>query len=254
MSSPRPRILIIDDSDLARDALSAALREQYVVAEAPSVAAALAALSVAPHGFAAVVLDLRLDAPCAPLHARLDTLRVPVLVVSGLDEAAVRDAAESHGWASIAKPCDPDALVAAVEAILERPAVVERAPAPVDVEAVRSASSPPYSDPGVARVDLLSRRALRGVCALAIAALTVYGDATGHPVSGVTVAVLGALGMGATAVADAARKRPGVTAVGGAGLVLLALGGQLGGVQGMGSAAAIGVAGVTALVDRARGA
>ena len=89
----QPRILIIDDNDAARDTISAVLRERYAVGEAPSVAAALAALSVAPHGYAAVVLDLRLDAPCAPLHARLDALRVPVLVVSGLDEAAVRDAA-----------------------------------------------------------------------------------------------------------------------------------------------------------------
>lgn len=250
----QPRILIIDDNDAARATISAVLRERYIVGEAPSVAAALAALSVSPHGFAAVVLDLRLDAPCAPLHARLDALQVPVLVVSGLDEAAVRDAAESHGWAHVVKPAEPGALLAAVEAILERPAVVERAPVPVDVEAARSLSSPPYSDPSVARVDLLSRRALRGVCALAIAALTVYGDATGHPVSGVTVAVLGALGMGATAAVDAARKRPGATALGGAGLMLLALGGQVVDVQGLGSAAALGVAGVTALVDRARGA
>lgn len=134
------------------------------------------------------------------------------------------------------------------------PALPERVETPPGIAAARAPSSPPYVDAGVAKVDLISRRLLRGVCALVIAYLTYHGDATGHPVSGVTVAVIGALGMGLAAAADAARKRPGLTAAGGAGLVLVALLGELVDVHELGSAAALGVAGVTALVDRARGA
>lgn len=77
---------------------------------------------------------------------------------------------------------------------------------------------------------------------------------TGHPVSAVTVVVLGALGMGVAAAVEAAKKRPGVTAAGGAGLVALALGGTALDLPDAGSVAALGAAAVTALVDHARGA
>jgi hypothetical protein len=132
-----------------------------------------------------------------------------------------------------------------------------RVETPPGVEAAATPrSSPPIAltDPRVAIVDLQTRRLLRGLCALLIAGLTVYGDATGHPVSGVTVAVLGLLGVGTTSAVEAARKRPGATAAGGAALLLVSLLGDLVDVRELGSMAAFGVGGAVALVDRARGA
>lgn len=126
---------------------------------------------------------------------------------------------------------------------------------PPGLEPARTPSSAPlHADARVAVADLITRRVLRGVVALAIAWLTIRGDATGHPVSGITVAVLGALGMGINAAVEAAKKRPGVTAAGGAGLAVLALGGTALDLPDAGSIAALGAAAVTALVDHARGA
>lgn len=258
----RPTVLVVDDHPAALEALAAPLRERYAVRTAGTVATALAALA----GVSCVVLDLLLDAPATALHRALHDARTPVVVVSGLESTAAQQVAAVWGWPALPKPVSPEPLLAAVEAALEtRPmpdtspdASGERTtmapPAPLpEPPAVPVDSSPPIAqtDPRVAVVDLVSRRILRGLVALAIAGLTVWGDSTGHPVSGVTVAVLGALGMGVDAAVAAARRRPGATAAGGAALLALALAGDATGAGQLGTLAAVGVAGATALVDRA---
>ena len=261
----RPTVLVVDDHPAALEALAAPLRERYAVRTAGTVAAALAALA----GASCVVLDLLLDAPATELHRALHDTRTPVVVVSGLESTAAQQVAAVWGWPALEKPVSPDALTAAVEAALEtRPmpdtspdASGERttmAPPPAALPAPRPVpadadSSPPIAqtDARAAIVDMLTRRILRGVVALAIAGLTVWGDSIGHPVSGVTVAVLGAMGMGVDAVLAATRKRPGATAAAGAALLALALAGDATGAGQLGTLAAVGVAGATALVDRA---
>jgi hypothetical protein len=188
-------------------------------------------------------------------------------VVSGLESTAAQQVAAVWGWPALEKPVSPEPLLAAVEAALETrpmpdtspdasgerttmtpPALPAPPPVPADAD-----SSPPIAqtDARAAIVDMLTRRILRGVVALAIAGLTVWGDSIGHPVSGVTVAVLGAMGMGVDAVLAATRKRPGATAAAGAALLALALAGDATGAGQLGTLAAVGVAGATALVDRA---
>lgn len=151
-------------------------------------------------------------------------------------------------------PSPGDANDNARRTIIPEP-ISPRVLTPPGIEPARTPSNAPlHADARVAVADLITRRVLRGGVAIAIAWLTIRGDATGHPVSGITVAVLGALGMGASALRDAATKRPGATAAGGAGLVLLALAGDVYGVGELGTVAAGGVAAATALIDQARGA
>lgn len=250
----RATILVVDDHDASRAALAAALRERYEVQDVATVSAALAALPSAD----AVVLDLVLDDPVNMLVDVLAARGVPVVVVSGLEPDAAAELAACHGWSALAKPVAPDTLNAAVAAALEPPmpentdARSTMAPPPPPRE-VTSAPPIALTDPSVARVDLITRRALRALCALLITGLTVWGDSTGHPVSGVTVAALGLLGVGAAAGVDAVRRRPAASLVGGAGLLLLALAGSVAHVDGPGTLAAMLVAGATATVDRARG-
>lgn len=258
-------VLVVDDHESAAEGLAVPLRGRYAVTVARTVAGALAAL--AATAFSVVVLDLALDVDASPLHRELLLRETPVVVVSGIEADAARGMARVWRASALLKPVTDEELLSAVALAAARsnppetptmpdptpaappePALPPPAPAPIPSDA------PLHPDPGVARADLLSRRILRGSVALIIALLTVYGDSTGHPVGGVTVAILGALGMGVEAVAAAAKKRPGVTAAGGAGLVLLALGGDVANVPEMGAVAAVGVSAATAMVDWARGA
>lgn len=251
--------LVVDDHPSALDALAYALRDRYEVIVAATVREALAVLArLTP---AVVVLDLLLDEPADDLHRELVMRDVPVVAVSGIEASAAEAIARVWGWAFIAKPPGDLALTAAVAAALETPPMPDdnpRAtvapPEPIAPDARMPSDAPLHADPSVARADLVSRRALRGVCAMLIAGLTAWGDAHGHPVSAVTVVVIGALGMGINAAVEAAKKRPGVTAAGGAGLAVLALGGTALDLPDAGSIAALGAAAVTALVDHARGA
>lgn len=252
-------VLVVDDHPSALAGLAHPLRERWTVLVAATVAEALAVLArLTP---AAVVLDLLLDADAAPLHRELVLRSIPVVTVSGIEASAAEAISRVWGWRHVSKPPGDLALTAAVAAALETsPMPDDDAPqratmAPDPIAPARIPSDAPLSaDPSVARADLISRRVLRGLCAALIAGLTAYGDAHGHPVSAVTVVVIGALGMGINAALEAAKKRPGVTAAGGAGLVALALGGTALDLPDAGSVAALGAAAVTALVDHARGA
>lgn len=252
-------VLVVDDHAAALGALAYALRDRYEVLVAATVREALDVLArLTP---AVVVLDLLLDVDAAPLHRELVMRAVPVVAVSGIEASAAEAIARVWGWQHIPKPPGDLALTAAVAAALETPMPddnPQRAtvapPEPIPPDARTPSDAPLHADPSVAATDLRTRRALRGFVAALIAGLTVYGDMTGHPVSAVTVVVLGALGMGVAAAVEAAKKRPGVTAAGGAGLVALALGGTALDLPDAGSVAALGAAAVTALVDHARGA
>jgi len=255
---------------------AAAAGGSRAVVHAASAAAALELVRgwAAAGSRAVVALDLVLGDDAAALHDALEGLGGPVLVVSGYESDRGRQTAARRGWRFLAKPFTEEEFRAALDAAAEEgstptmsiegpdmrttPAPRASRPDPGDDEIAPDArlpsDAPLHADPGVAKADLISRRALRGAVALLITGLTVYGDMTGHPVSGVTVAILGALGMGAKAFIDAAKKRPAATAIGGAGIVALALGGTAMSVPEAGQAAAIGAALATVLVDAARGA
>ena len=257
--------LVVDDHAAALDALAYALRDRYEVIVAATVREALAVLArLTP---AVVVLDLLLDAPAAALHRELLLRDLPVVVVSGIEGDAAQAIARVWGVPALLKPVADHDLLTAVQRATRAPTTEthpmpddnpQRAtvapPEPILPDARTPSDAPLHADPSVARADLVSRRALRGVCAMLIAGLTAWGDAHGHPVSAVTVVVIGALGMGINAAVEAAKKRPGATAAGGAGLAVLALGGTLLELPDAGSIAALGAAAVTALVDHARGA
>jgi len=126
--TPRPRILVVDDDDAARLSLASPLRESgYEIAEAATVAGALAALAGSTPS--AVVLDLSLDADASPLHDALTSRRVPTLLVSGRAPETLPAVADPRGWAYLAKPVAHEALISGVAAILPAP-VAPAAPAP----------------------------------------------------------------------------------------------------------------------------
>lgn len=111
-------ILVIDDDTAAADAIARALRETgREVLVASTVDAALAALAAETP--LAVVLDLVLGADATPLHTALVRRRLPVLLVSGADPQRLPVVAEPKGWRWLAKPCEPDALVTAVAALVD---------------------------------------------------------------------------------------------------------------------------------------
>lgn len=119
-------ILVVDDAPAVAASAVTALRDAgYVTRVATSVDAAQAELADVPD---VVVLDHVLDRDATLLRHRLVHLRVPVLLVSGLDDDAARPVAEAHGWRFLAKPFDDVALVAAVASLLtpETPSMPDR--------------------------------------------------------------------------------------------------------------------------------
>jgi CheY-like chemotaxis protein len=269
----RPTVLVVDDHEAVRDALAEDLRGAFEVLTTGTVGGALDALK-RNASIACVVLDLLLDVPAAPLHRELVACGKPVVVVSGLESEAANTIARVYGWQCLAKPVAHETLNRAVQTALENhvttpqesPRVTlvptgDDAPAPDTLPAPPNTPTEPTSGsgaplagvhPAVAIVDMITRRVVRLASAAIIAWLIYHGDTSGHPLSGVAVASLSALGMGAEAFAAAVRKRPGATAAGVAGLVTLALAGSATQTQELGSLAAFGVVGATALVDRAR--
>lgn len=112
------KILVIDDAADVRAELAATLRQiGHTCEEAGTVDAALHALASATP--AAVVLDLVLDRDASSLHSALASRGLPVLLVSGTDPSRLPSVARDHGWSYLAKPWEPDALVAAVQRLLD---------------------------------------------------------------------------------------------------------------------------------------
>lgn len=108
-------VLVVDDAPTAAaSAVHGLLAAGYAARAATSVETALAELAVSRPD--AVVLDHHLgdgDA-AAPLRHALAALRLPVLVVSGLDSDRAREIAAAHGWPLILKPLTDGPLADAV--------------------------------------------------------------------------------------------------------------------------------------------
>ena len=108
-------VLVVDDQPaVAASALHGLLAAGFDARAASSVETALAELAVSRPD--AVVLDHHLgdgDA-AAPLRHALAALRLPVLVVSGLDSDRAREIAAAHGWPLILKPLTDGPLADAV--------------------------------------------------------------------------------------------------------------------------------------------
>lgn len=110
-------VLIIDDAplvaaSLAHDLSAAGHRPRVAL----TVSAAQAELARALPD--AVVLDHCLDADASLLRHALAHARLPVLVVSGLDDDVAPGVAGAHGWACLAKPVDADLLTSTLAALL----------------------------------------------------------------------------------------------------------------------------------------
>ena len=255
------RILIVDDTPALLDALAAMLRDHgHEVDTAASVADAAVALASAPHRHRAIVLDLVLDAPAAPLHRLLVERELPVVLVSGADPSALPEVARSKGWQFLAKPVDGDALEAALQRAITSivPPPTLPLPRPSKVPKVdESTPSPPRGDssPPLARTservaihDGWSRTVRRSIASLGVIGLSLYFESKGHMVPWHIVAALTALGLGLDGAVTALKKRPGVAAGGAAALIGLALAGDATGVREVSQLAALG-AGSIPFVD-----
>lgn len=112
------RVLVIEDNAVARDELAATLASCGHTCE-PAATVDAALLALASGEWDGCVLDLILDRDATALHAALAGRRVPVLLVSGAEPSRLPAVAREHGWIWLAKPWEPDALVAAVTRLLE---------------------------------------------------------------------------------------------------------------------------------------
>ena len=110
-------VLVIDDAPTLAASCAQALADAgYEARAATSVDAALVELADARPD--AVVLDYCLDRDAELLRMALVRLRLPVLVVSGLDDDAALPCAAAHGWQYLPKPFDDATLQSAVAALL----------------------------------------------------------------------------------------------------------------------------------------
>ena len=132
-------VLVIDDAPTLAASCAQALADAgYEARAATSVDAALVELVDARPD--AVVLDYCLDRDAELLRMALVRLRLPVLVVSGLDDDAALPCAAAHGWQYLPKPFDDATLQSAVAALLtpsETPSMTDR------TTLVPDASTPP---------------------------------------------------------------------------------------------------------------
>lgn len=113
-------VLVVDDHPSPATSAAHALEAAgYHARVATSVDAALVELADRPD---AVVLDHCLDRDASLLRLALVRARVPVVLVSGLDDEAALDVAGAHRWPFLPKPFDDVALLAAVESLqIDRP-------------------------------------------------------------------------------------------------------------------------------------
>lgn len=123
-----PKILVVDDEPTIRHLLRASLEGRgYGLLEADDGPSALqAAQSELPD---LILLDLALPRlsgleVCSRLKAGPSTAAIPIFLLTGYVGQKEREAAQRAGAAGfIAKPFNPAALVALIEAALRRPAV-----------------------------------------------------------------------------------------------------------------------------------
>ena len=164
-------LLIIEDQEAVRVLAASLLRSAgHEVREAATVTAALDALDAAAPD--AVVLDLSLGEPSAALHARLRSMLLPVLVVSGLDADDAQSAAIAQGWSSLPKPFDPETLIAMVDRLkpIVPPPPTERPP----LDGLSSSPSPAV-DPLRDRLRVVLDRAIYAGALVSVVYLAARG-------------------------------------------------------------------------------
>lgn len=134
------RVLLAEDDPVHRELVAAVLRARgHCVGVVEDGRQAVEA--VADRRYDAVVMDVQmpeLDGPSAAraIRAMPVAATLPIIAMTGLKEPGVRDRCFAAGMtAFLAKPIDPQALVAAVEGVPHRPAP-ERS-SPVDLAALR---------------------------------------------------------------------------------------------------------------------
>ena len=121
-------VLVVDDHPSPATSAAHALEAAgYIARVATSVDAALVELADRPD---AVVLDHCLDRDASLLRLALVRARVPVVLVSGLDDETARGVAATHGWAFLPKPFLDDELVTAVAALFPTETPVPDRPSP----------------------------------------------------------------------------------------------------------------------------
>ena len=204
------RVLLIDDEEAFLVTAGEMLRQTgHSVTTAPTVAAALASLSRRPAP-SVVVLDLVLgEEDPRRLHEALVRRGVPVLLVSGAEPERLEAVAGEHGWRWASKPVEPDALLATLDAIAERPAPA-LAPA--------TPPPPPPARPGVpVSVQLVDRLGdIVGVIALAYlcAAGKLSGELALVGIGGILGVGTGLRHVGQRALGGAATAATGLGIVG----------------------------------------
>ena len=104
--TPRRHLLLVDDHELVRVGLRAAIRggfgDRFAIAETAALDAARAFLNVHADDTAVLLLDLQLDDTRGLSGLRIVRRcfpALPVVVVSGSDDARIREEALSHGAA-----------------------------------------------------------------------------------------------------------------------------------------------------------
>ena len=124
----KPRILVVDDSNVVRTIIRVTFQNDFEVHEALSGAQAIEMLRMGEYSYSAILLDLVMpDADDG--WAVLKFLResgiirtVPVVVetASAIDLQTVTELYESGAWEVIGKPFDGKMLLARVKAVCER--------------------------------------------------------------------------------------------------------------------------------------
>src|SRR5262245_44748503 len=123
--TPPPRILLVDDNDVGRYALSRLLRrESFDVTEAATGREALRLAATAPQPDL-MILDIKLPdmngfAVCAALKQQPATAHLPVLQLSAVyvQEADKVQGLESGADAYLTGPVEPEVLLATMRALL----------------------------------------------------------------------------------------------------------------------------------------
>jgi signal transduction histidine kinase/CheY-like chemotaxis protein len=138
VASPPPatraiRVLFAEDEDVVRGAMSIFLREAgFLVDECADGLSALAMLESGPARFDAIVLDQRM-----PGHTGLEILRTlrdvlksqtPVILLTGNETSELLAEASRYSATLVAKPIQPERLIAAVIQSVDRAAAISTHP------------------------------------------------------------------------------------------------------------------------------
>jgi DNA-binding NtrC family response regulator len=119
MTTPRPRVLYVDDEDDVREVFTLAFADDFEITAVPDGPRALAALSARPDGFDVLVSDMRMepmrggDLLARAYESHRDVARV--LLTGFTDHDDLADAVNrGHVFAYVQKPWEPEQLRLAI--------------------------------------------------------------------------------------------------------------------------------------------